>query len=228
MNVFYCVFEAISEIIKRPLSFLLSLFVFIIPIYFLGVSFFLYREGGEVLKREKEKFGNFLVEADSETDIRFLQEQIKSLREVRGLEDTANSKSEGIVFSVDLNIDLNETLKVEEGKRVISDLKGVKFVEYQGNKIERMESKNLILSVSSLILGLIFSIFVIKYVRCAFKKASMQDNERIEVLELAGAKPFFIHSTFIVKGLLAGLGAVFVVILFLKISLERIFVYYLN
>ncbi|MDD5772536.1 MAG: hypothetical protein PHX78_03620 [bacterium] len=224
MNIFYFIYEAILGILKRPLIFILNLFIFIIPIYFTGTSFFLYREGRVILSREKEKWGNFLVEVDSGADIRFLKEQVKSLKEIKGLKDTADTGSGKIVFQADLNIDLNDALKIEETKRMITDLKGVKFVKYQGEEIEYMENRNLLFAGICLFLGIISSIFVVKYIRSALKKESELNKERINILELAGATPFFIYSIFMAKGLLAGAASILLTLLFLRISLENIFI----
>ncbi|MEW6088289.1 MAG: hypothetical protein AB1498_08295 [bacterium] len=223
MNIFYFICEAVLEIVKRPLSFILSLLVFIIPIYFLAVSVFLYREGGAILKQEKEKWGNFLVELDKNADTRFLEEQIKSLKEVKGLKNTMDIEPGKIIFQVSLNINLDETLKIEEAKRMISGLEGVKFVKYEGERIEYMEEKKLILTVSSLFLGIISSIFVVKYIYYRFKKESQLNSVRIKILEVAGAAPFYTYGIFIAKGYFAGLISGLLTVLFLNISLKNIF-----
>lgn len=223
MNIFYFIYEAMLEIAKRPLIFILNLFIFIIPIYFAGVSFVLYREGRVILSQEKEKWGNFLIEVDSGADIRFLKEQIKSLKEVKGLKDTAGTGSEKIIFQADLSIDLKNALMIEETKRMIIDLKGVRSVKYQGEEIEYMESRNSLIAGVCLFLSIISSIFVVKYISSEFKKESKLNKDRIRILELAGAKLFFIYSIFMAKGLLAGLISGFLTIFFIKISLENIF-----
>ena len=220
MNIIYFIYEAILEIMERPLIFILSLSVFIIPIYFLGASFFLYREGREILAQEKRKLGNFLIEADRGADIQFLKEQIKSLKEVKGLTDTGSEK---IIFQVNISIDLNEALKVEETKRMIADLKGVRFVTYQGEEIESLEGRNLLLMRVYLFLGIISSLFVVKYNSSGLKKESELNKDRIGILEFAGAKPLFIYSIYMAKGLIAGFISVFLAILFLIISMRNIF-----
>lgn len=223
MNIFYFFYEAVLDIAKRPVSFIFSLFIFMVPVYFFGASFFLYREGRVILSREKEKRGILLVEVDSGADIRFLKEQIKSIKEVKDLKDTVNTGPERIILQADLNIDLDETLKIEETKRTISDLKGVKSVKYQGEEIEYMERRNSIIAGTCSFLGIISLFFVVKYIQNRFKKEAQLNNARIRILELAGAAPFFIHSIFMAKGLIAGLISGFLTVLFLMASLKNIF-----
>lgn len=236
-NVFsYLIGEGISNVFKNKKSAISALIIMCATMIFFGVLFLISQNINSYVKNQEDKQGIqvFMYNDATESQISRLESDLRNIREVscvtkRSKQDSLEQAAKAMgsesdafyelygdaeIFSVSFMVNLHNLEDKDRVKEKIETLENVKTITIKDNTIETLVSMAKAIKIVTyvlLVLIVIISIFIISN---TIKLTVHARRKEISIMKYVGATNNFIRFPFVIEGIILGLVAASISIIF--------------